>query len=87
MDTDTLVASLQAAVPEAQIERVASLDLQTTFYVSREAVPAVARALRERPDLGFTFLSELTAVDFWPKEPPAPEGSPAIRRSPPRDGQ
>jgi NADH-quinone oxidoreductase subunit C len=69
MEADTLVASLQAAVPEAQIERVASLDLQTTFYVSREAVPAVARALRERPDLGFTFLSELTAVDFWPKEP------------------
>jgi NADH-quinone oxidoreductase subunit C len=69
MDADTLVASLQAAVPEAQIEHVSSVDLQATFYVAREAVPAVARTLRERPDLGFTFLSELTAVDFWPKEP------------------
>ena len=69
MDADTLVASLQSAVPEAQIERAPSLDLQTTVYVSREAVPAVARALRDRPDLAFTFLAELTAVDFWPKEP------------------
>jgi NADH-quinone oxidoreductase subunit C len=69
MDADALVASLQAAVPEAQIERVASIDRQTTFYVSREAVPALARALRDRSELAFTFLAELTAVDFWPKEP------------------
>ena len=69
MDADTLVASLQAAVPEARIERAPSIDLQTTFYVSREAVPALARALRDRPELAFTFLAELTAVDFWPKEP------------------
>ncbi len=26
-------------------------------------------ALRGRPELAFTFLSELTAVDFWPREP------------------
>jgi NADH-quinone oxidoreductase subunit C len=69
MDADALVASLQAAVPEAQIERVASIDRQTTFYASREAVPALARALRDRSELAFTFLAELTAVDFWPKEP------------------
>ena len=69
MDADTLVASLQGAVPEAQIERVPSRDLQTTVYVSREAVPALARALRDSPELAFTFLAELTAVDFWPKEP------------------
>jgi len=69
MDADTLVASLQAAVPDAQIERVTSVDLQTTFYVSPEAVPALARALRDRPELAFTFLAELTAVDFWPREP------------------
>jgi NADH-quinone oxidoreductase subunit C len=69
MDAEALVASLQAAVPEAQIERVASIDLQTTVYVSREAVAALARVLRDRPELAFTFLAELTAVDFWPKEP------------------
>ena len=69
MDAETLVASLQAAVPDAQVELVPSLDLQTTFYVSRDAVPALARTLQGRPELAFTFLAELTAVDFWPKEP------------------
>ena len=57
MDVDTLVASLQAAVPEAQIEQVPSIDLQTTVYVARDAVPALARALRDRPEFAFTFLA------------------------------
>src|SRR4051812_12517856 len=69
MDADTLVASLQAALPDAQIERAPSVDLQTTCYVSREAVPALMCVLRDRPEFAFTFLAELTAVDFWPKEP------------------
>jgi NADH-quinone oxidoreductase subunit C len=69
MDADALVASLQAAHPDAQIERVPSVDIQTTCYVSRDALPALARALRDQPEFGFTFLAELTAVDFWPKEP------------------
>ena len=69
MDADTLVATMQAAVPDAQIERLPSLDLQTTIYVSRDHVPALARALRDQTAFGFTFLAELTAVDFWPKEP------------------
>lgn len=69
MDPDALVASLQTAVPGARIERAPSLDLHTTIYVSQDEVPALARALRDRPELAFTFLAELTAVDFWPKEP------------------
>ena len=69
MDADTLVASLQAAIPEAQIEPAPTIDLQTTVYVPRDAVPALARALRDRPEFAFTFLAELTAVDYWPKEP------------------
>ena len=69
MDADTLVATLQASVPDAQIEGAPTVDLQTTIYVSRDEVPALARALRDRPELAFDFLAELTAVDFWPKEP------------------
>jgi NADH-quinone oxidoreductase subunit C len=69
MDAETLVATLQAAVPDGQIESAPSIDLQTTIYASRDQVPALARALRDRPELAFTFLAELTAVDFWPKEP------------------
>jgi len=69
MDAETLVATLQAAVPEAEIAPAPGIDLQTTIYVSRDEVPALARALRDRPELAFDFLAELTAVDFWPKEP------------------
>jgi NADH-quinone oxidoreductase subunit C len=29
----------------------------------------VMRALRDRPELRFSVLAELTAVDFWPREP------------------
>jgi len=69
MDASALIASLQDAVPGAQFEAASSVDLQTTIYAARKAVPDVARALRDRPDLAFTFLAELTAVDFWPTEP------------------
>ena len=69
MDAETLVATLQAAVPDAQIEGAPTVDPQTTIYVSRDDVPALARTLRDRPELAFDFLAELTAVDFWPKEP------------------
>jgi NADH-quinone oxidoreductase subunit C len=69
MDAATLVASLQQAVPDATIEPVASVDLQTTIYVSRDHLVACARALREGPDLNFPLLAEVTAADYWPREP------------------
>ncbi len=69
MDSAALVASLQHAVPGARFESAPSVDLQTDVYVSRDEVPAIARALRDTPELAFTFLAEITAVDFWPAEP------------------
>ena len=103
MDATTLIASLQEAVPGAQLEGVPSVDLQTTIYVSRDDVPAVARALRDRPELAFNLLAEITAVDFWPREPrfelvyilvsipnrlrAAAEGAAARRRCARRDGE
>ena len=69
MDANTLVASLQEAVPAAQIESVPSVDLHATAIVSRDELPQVARALRDRPDLAFELLAEITAVDLWPHEP------------------
>jgi NADH-quinone oxidoreductase subunit C len=69
MDPTTLIASLQEAVPGAHVERAATIDLQPTIYVLRDQVDAILRALRERPGLEFDFLAELTAVDFWPREP------------------
>jgi NADH-quinone oxidoreductase subunit C len=69
MDSPALVALLQEAVPGARIESAPSIDLQTTLYVERDDVPAVAQVLRDRPDLRFALLAELTAADFWPREP------------------
>jgi NADH-quinone oxidoreductase subunit C len=69
MDSSALIAALQEAIPGAQFEVVPSVDLQTTIYVSRDDVPAAMRALRDRDDLAFALLAELTAADFWPREP------------------
>jgi NADH:ubiquinone oxidoreductase subunit C len=69
MDSPALVALLQEAVPEARFESAPSIDLQTTLYVARDDVPLIAQALRDRPNLHFALLAELTAADFWPREP------------------
>ncbi len=69
MDAAALVASLQSAVPGAVVEPASSIDLQTTVYVSRDHVEPVARALRDGAGLKFSFLAELTAADYWPREP------------------
>jgi NADH-quinone oxidoreductase subunit C len=69
MDANALVTLLQEAVPGAVLEPVVSADLHTTLYVSRDELPAVARVLRDRPEWKFALLAELTASDFWPREP------------------
>ena len=69
MEPSALITALQEAIPGAQFETAASVDLQTTIYVSRDDVPAVLAALRNREQFQFSFLAELTAADFWPREP------------------
>jgi NADH-quinone oxidoreductase subunit C len=68
-DSSALVASLQKEIPGATFEAAPSVDLQTTIYASRDDVPAVARALCDRPEWRYTLLVELTAVDYHPREP------------------
>lgn len=68
-DTSIVVSSLQQALPDVAIELVPSIDGHPTIYVPRDALIPVARALRDRDDLAFSLLVELTAVDFWPSEP------------------
>jgi NADH-quinone oxidoreductase subunit C len=69
MDSTTIIASLRQDLPDATFEAAPSADLHATLVAPRDEMPAVARALRDRPDLRFTFLSELTAVDYHPREP------------------
>ena len=69
MDSPTFVASLQQAAPGGEFESVPSVDLQTTVYAPRDRLSEIALALRDHPDLRFDVLLELTAVDFFPREP------------------
>jgi NADH-quinone oxidoreductase subunit C len=69
MDVTTLIATLQETVPRAQIESARSVDLQQTIYIPRDDTPAIMRTLRDRDDLAYAFLAELSASDFWPTEP------------------
>jgi len=68
MDPGALVRALEEAVPSVRLEAVPTIDLQTTVYVERDDLPAVARALRDHPALRFALLIELTAVDFHPRD-------------------
>jgi NADH-quinone oxidoreductase subunit C len=68
-DSAALVASLEQEVPGATFEAAAAFDLQATIFTSRDDLPAVARALRDRPDLRYSLLIEVTAVDYHPREP------------------
>lgn len=68
-DGPALVALIREALPGVSLEAAPSVDLQATVYVQRDALPTAARALRDRPELQFALLAEVTAVDFWPREP------------------
>jgi NADH-quinone oxidoreductase subunit C len=69
MDATTLIATLQQDVPGVQCDSVPSVDRHPTVYTSPEHLPAVLRVLRDRPDLRFALLAEITAVDLHPAEP------------------
>jgi NADH-quinone oxidoreductase subunit C len=69
MDATTLIDTIRAAVDDVQLETEPSADLHPTLVVRRDDLPAVARALRDRDDLAFVFLAELTAADYLPREP------------------
>ena len=69
MDPATLIASLQEAVPGRQLEGAPSVDRPRPWIAPRDRDLYVAAALRDRPDLRFDLLADLTACDFWPREP------------------
>lgn len=68
MDFTTRLDALRQALPDVAIELVPSVD-QPSIVVPAEAIERVARQLREHPSLQFQALAELTAADFWPREP------------------
>ena len=68
-DVTAFVTGLQDAVAGAGIEPAPSIDLHPTLYVTREHLQPVLQALRDRPEFAFTILAEVTAADYWPREP------------------
>jgi NADH-quinone oxidoreductase subunit C len=69
MDATGLAAILGEALSGAPIEVAPSIDLHVTLYVQPDHLLAALQTLRDRPDLKFELLSEMTAADFWPREP------------------
>jgi len=68
MNAAAIIQILQRAVPGAAYEIGASAD-QPTIYVPRERLVETCRVLRDAPELQFSFLAEVTAADYLPREP------------------
>jgi len=69
MEGAAIAVVLQASVPDAALEVVSTRDLHATVYTSREHLPLVARVLRDHAELNYSLLIDITAVDYWPREP------------------
>ena len=68
MDRTTIVEALKRAVADAAPEIGPATD-QPTIVVPSDLIVETCAALRDEPDLRFVFLSDVTAVDWWPGEP------------------
>ena len=60
---------LKQSVPEGAFEESPSADGMPTIYVTHEHLVESRRALRDRPELGFALLADITAADYYPREP------------------
>jgi NADH-quinone oxidoreductase subunit C len=68
MHATDIVAALSQILPGVSYETADAVD-QPVLIVPREALVETCRALRDTPSLNYSFLAEMTAVDWWPKEP------------------
>ena len=69
MDATGIAAVLGEALPGVRIETAPATDLHSNLYIEPEQLLPVLQALRDRAELKFELLSEMTAADFWPREP------------------
>lgn len=68
MTTTELIDRLRQKRPDVPIAVVPRSD-QPTLSVPREHLVGLCQLLRDDEDLGFTLLADLTAVDWFPREP------------------
>jgi NADH-quinone oxidoreductase subunit C len=69
MEATPIAAVLQGVLPNAHLEVAPSIDLHATLYVGRDDLLATLQTLRDHPDLKCALLSEITAVDYAPRDP------------------
>ncbi|MSO56859.1 MAG: NADH-quinone oxidoreductase subunit C [Acidobacteria bacterium] len=63
-----MIDALLALLPHLTLEPGQSAD-QLAVRVPVESLVEVAQTLRDRPELAFILLADVTAVDWWPREP------------------
>jgi NADH-quinone oxidoreductase subunit C len=69
MDATRIETVLRDRLPGVGIEIATSIDLHATFYVQPQELLPVLESMRDHPELRFELLSEMTAADYWPREP------------------
>jgi len=69
MDSQSIVDAIRRVLPDAGVEVAAAADGMPAIYVAREQVVDVCLALRDQPELGFSFAPDITGVDYLPREP------------------
>ena len=68
MDSSAIINTLQAAVAGVTLDNGASIDMPT-IYVPADRLVETCQALRDLPSLGYEVLVEITAADYFPREP------------------
>ena len=63
-----MIDTVRALLPHVGLEAADASD-QPTIRVPVEHLTEVTRTLRDRPELGFLLLADVSAVDWWPREP------------------
>jgi len=66
--SDDILNALRTDFPDTPFEIGPATD-QPTLYVPGTALEPVCRALRDRADLHFDLLADLTAADYFPRDP------------------
>ena len=68
MDSAAIIASLQPLVAGASYEAAPSVDV-ATIYVPADRLVDTCKALRDTSSLRFNVLIEVTAADYFPRDP------------------
>jgi NADH-quinone oxidoreductase subunit C len=68
MDASSIISTLSPLVPGAAYDVGASIDMPT-IYVPGDRLVDTCRVLRDTPGLAFEVLTEITAADYFPREP------------------